>query len=375
MSHWWKRFKPNQSTLPAALIATAICGVALLVIWTPPRSPEADIDRYGEALSQTLGHANAGLMLNQDRIALAVIANEVANFDEVAGVVFYSAGNEIVALSGSTDPDSHFTAQATMDDTIAGYVTVVLNKAAFAPPARPWDWLLSIAVLIGAPFVSLGILQLSARGNRSLPIVSVPEPAPPAMQSSFVLGINLYNQLGLSRAQREQAVEDALTMAREVCAIHHGFALPIDDKGVLMLFDRGMVDAGQAVCASFLMLTLLEEFETEGAFRCHLSETECPGAPGELTDLPLEAIEETTDINRLMMLAALARPSTLLVEEIVCEHLEADERAWTEAYDHPLLVDLDAEGQTYWIAALPERQSQLIESQATVILGFNQASA
>ena len=91
-----------------------------------------------------------------------------------------------------------------MDDTIAGYVTVVLNKDAFTPPARPWDWLMSIAVLIGAPFLSLGILQLSARGNRSLPIVSVPEPAPPAMQSSFVLGINLYNQLGLSRAQRDQ---------------------------------------------------------------------------------------------------------------------------------------------------------------------------
>ncbi len=375
MSSWWKRFKPNQSTLPAALIATVFCGVSLLILWTPPQSPSQDIDRYGNALVRTLAHANAGLLLNQDRIALALVASQVAAFDEVAGVVFYSASNDIIALSGSTDPETHFIGTAALDDTMTGHVTLSINEAAFAPPPRPLAWLASILVLIVTPFLSLGILQLSARGNRSLPIVSVPEPRPPERQQSFCLTVNLHNQLSLSRSQREQAIADALMMAQEVSAIHHGFALPARGKGVMLLFDRNAVNAGQAVCAAFLLMTLLDEFETEGSFRCFLSELACPGAPGELTELSLTDIAEDAEVDQLMTLAALAKPQALLTDDAVYGDFTAEEQSWAGAFDHPLLDDMEAPVATYSVEALPDQQAQLVVNQARVILGFNQASA
>ena len=95
--------RPNQSTLPAAILATAFCGISLLLIWTAPLSSDREITRYGEALSETLAHSSAGLLLHQERIELAVFANQISQYPEVAGVIFYSASNEIIVLSGNTD--------------------------------------------------------------------------------------------------------------------------------------------------------------------------------------------------------------------------------------------------------------------------------
>ena len=164
-------------------------------------------------------------------------------------------------------------------------------------------------------------------------------------------------------------------MAQEVSAIHHGFALTARGKGVMLLFDRNAVNAGQAVCAAFLLMTLLDEFETDGAFRCFLSELACPGAPGELTELSLADIAEDAEVDQLMTLAALAKPQALLTDDAVFGDLSEDEKTWADAFDHPLLDDMEVPGATYSVEALPDQQAQLVVNQARVILGFNQASA
>ena len=76
-------------------------------------------------------------------------------------------------MSGSQDSASRYTATATIDDTITGYVTIHLNSAAFRP-ATPWlHWLASVITVLVVPWLTVLLMQLSARGNRSLPIVSV----------------------------------------------------------------------------------------------------------------------------------------------------------------------------------------------------------
>ena len=370
-----RKFRPNQSTLPAAILATAFCGISLLLIWTAPLSADREITRYGEALSETLAHSSAGLLLHQERIELAVVANQISQYQEVAGVIFYSASNEIIVLSGNTDTGLHFIAPATLDDTITGYVSVVLNKTAFAVPTRFGAWLLSLLVLGLSPFLSLGILQLSATGNRSLPIVSVPEAAPPEEQSSFALTLNLYNQLALDKDSRQTAITDALNMAHEACAIHPGIAVEIPERGALILFDQKTVTGGQAICASFLLQRLLAEFETPGKFRCYLTEVTCQGSPGELVQLELSDIEADTDIDMLITLAALARPDTVLLSESVYSKLNNEEKVWSRLYSHPLIDDVSASDHTYLVSSLPEEQARLVDSQANLILGFNQASA
>jgi len=367
---WWKRFKPNQATLPTALLATAICGLGLLLLWTRSDATDTAMQRYGDALSQTLAHANAGRLLHQDRIELALIASQINRFDEVAGVVFYNATNEIVALSGSTERGEHFTASATLDDTITGYVSVVVENQAFAPEPKTLTWLLTLIILAATPFVTLGLLQLSARGNRSLPIVSVPDPATTTPQPSFALAVNLHNQLALSRSQRHNAVADAMSMAQEVCAIHPGIAVEVPERGVILLFDQAGVDAGNAVCAAFLAARLLQEFETEGEFRFYLDITDSPGAPGELQQLSYQQLEEDTNIDNLMTLAALARANTVLIASTVHAALAEYEQNWAQRFTHPLLEDIAADTDTYCIPELPDQQSELVDNQAKLILGF-----
>lgn len=374
-SSWWKKFRPNQSTLPAAILATLFCGVGLLLIWTQPLKTDREMARYGEALSETLAHSSAGLLLHQERIDLAVVANQISQYREVAGVIFYSANNEIIVLSGTTESSSHFIAPATLDDTITGYVSVVLNEAAFAAPARIGAWLLSLLILAISPFLSLGILQLSARGNRSLPIVSVPEPVVAEAQPSFALTLNLYNQLALDKDSRQSAITDALNMAYEACAIHQGIAVEIPERGAMILFDQKSVSGGQAICASFLIQRLLHEFETPGKFRCYLTEIDCPGCPAELNQLNLEDLEEHADIDMLITLAALAKPDTVLLSEAVYSKLSNEEKVWSRLFNHPLIEDVDASDHTYLVSELPAEQAKLVDSQATLILGFNQVSA
>jgi hypothetical protein len=374
LSLWWKRFKPNQSTLPAAALASAFCCASLLFIWVPEHSTAKSMERYGHALARTLAHSNAGLLLHQDRIELAVIANHVVRYDEVAGIVFYGINNEIIALSGSIDNAPHYPADATLDDSATGSVGVVLNPTAFAPPMPLGSWLLTMLVLTVAPFLSLGLLQLSARGNRSLPIVSVPEPKK-ELQKSYCLTINLHNQLALAKDQRIVAVNDALNMAQEVCAMHQGIAVEVAERGVVMLFDQHVVNAGHAISASFLMQRLLADFETDGSFRCYLNQTECPGSPTDMDIMSLEVLQNQTDIDELMTLAALAKAHTVLLSEAVYSALSELEKTWARVFSHPLLEDVNDAAHTYSVAELPAQQAQLVESQAMLILGFTQASA
>lgn len=368
---WLKRLKPNHSTLPAALLATAFCGVSLLLIWTAPTSSQSEMTRYGKALTQTLADSNAGLMLRAEHIQLAVIANMVHRYPEVSGVIFYSPNQNIIAVSGNTQTPLKFTAAATLDDTISGYVSIFLAAETFAKPTPVGRWLLTLATLLFSPFLSLGILQISSRGNRSLPIVSVPDPIATKPQPSFALTLNLHNQMALPLELRTSAIEDAMTMALEVCAIYDGMAVALQEKGIMVLLDMRSVSAEQAIYAAFLLQRLLTDFETHGEFRCYLNTLQCPGSPAELALLSVDSLEQTADINSLLTLATLAKAPVVLIDELIYTQIEEATKTWATEFQHPLLEDLGAVRPIYAIHNLPAEQADTVSSQAKLILGFN----
>jgi len=371
---WWKRYRPSKSTLPTALLATLLCSGGMLAVWVPANTTDLEIARYGETLARTLASTSAGHLLHKDRIELAVIANNTTAYTEVSGLIFYNTNNEIIAMSGSSETGEHFPAPATLGDTITGYVSVVLNSQAFEPASQLWRWLATFMLLFIAPAATVVILQISTRGNRSLPIVSVPEAKAFEPQQSFFLTVNLHNQFALNAQARQQAVEDALSMAREVCAIHHGIAVEAPSKGVLLMLDRRSVSAAQAVCASMLMQRLLEQFETVGRFRCYLSEVASPDSPVEINTFGFAELSEIVDIDTHMTLAALSKSHTVLLAEVVYKGLANNEQAWAEPFTHPLLDDLDGAESLYLVKELPAQQQQLVDSQGTLILDFNQAA-
>ncbi len=371
---WWKRYKPNQSTLPAAAVATLLATATLLWLWLPTHSVSDEMDRFGTAMARTLAQTSVGYLIDRDRIGLTVIANELIGQPEVDAVVFYNTSDEILAMAGATAPGHHYTAPAALNEVITGYVSVHLAPAAFERGPHVFRWLGTLLVCLLAPGLALAVLQLSARGNRSLPIVSVPEPTPQTPQLSFCLVVNLHNQIALDREQQNQALTDAVIMAEEVCAIHHGITKTVKGRGLVVLFDQQSVDAAAAICAAMLLQRLLREFETDGVFRCYLCEVEAPGSPADMPSLAIEDIKGL-DLEDSLTLAALTREDATLISSAVYAQLGDDEQAWARPHAHPLLK-ARAAGETpelfYLVETLPDQQDALIDSQCLLILGFNQ---
>ncbi|MFT7654514.1 MAG: hypothetical protein ACI9UU_003634 [Candidatus Azotimanducaceae bacterium] len=354
--------------MPAAL-ATCLCVVMLLLLWVPERTPTAIMNQYGESLTTAIAQSTGGQLLHQERIELAVIATDIAAYPEVSGVVFYDQGHEILAMAGNQVMNDHFTAHAAIDDTITGYVSITLSTDAFTAPT-PWlSWLGSLFVLIGVPFLTVGTLQLTMKGNRSLPIVSVPDNPEGAEQDAFCLIINLHNALALGKQGSTNALGDGLTMAQEVCALHPGFSTIANSRGVLVLFDKVTVSASQAICAGSLLLELLEEYETLGEFRGYLDRCQVPRSPAELTSIDLSDLDDDFDLEHLLIMAALARPRALLISDVVQKALQTSQSHWAVPFHHPMLD----EGQVvHCVSELPEQQARLVAGQKTVILGFSE---
>lgn len=357
----------------AAVISAALAGVALLWIWSNPNDPAREMDRYGTSMATALADTSAGYLLNADPINLAVIAQHLTSYEEVAGVVFFDVQNRIVALNGVTDSTARFSAAATMNDTMTGSVSLFLDREAFRTPMYWTQWLMSLLAFVFAPAITMGLITLSTRGNRSLPIISVPEPAPPKPQRAFLLIVNLHNQLALSRTAQKQALDDAMTMAHEVCALYQGIALPLHQRGIALVLDASHISCVQAVFASFLMQALMRSYETDGDFRCCLTTTTCPDNPAEITSLSIDEFNAHTDFDVLLPIAALARFDTALISEDVYGDL-GDMQRLAQPFVHPILEDLSASEVLYIIEALPSQQAQLVSGQAEVILGFSQAS-
>jgi hypothetical protein len=346
----------------------------MLAIWSHPNDPAREMERYGTGMATALADTSAGHLLHADAINLAVIAQHLTGYAEISGVVFFDIKNNIVGLHGSTDSPARYSAAATLDDTMTGSVSIYLNRDAFQAPLYVSNWALSAIALAGAPFLTLGILGLSSRGRRSLPIVSVPEPTPPAPEQAYLLVANLHNQLALSRHAQSQALDDALAMAHEVCALYQGIPVVIPSRGVALVLNATNVGAQQAVYAAFLMQALLASYETEGKFRCYLTTTMCPGNPAEVEALTLDDLREHVDFDALLPIAALAKAGTALFSEDVYTALN-DMGARADLFEHPIVEDLKPGQPLYTIAALPPAQAQLVSDQAELILGFSLATA
>lgn len=369
----WTRFSPSKATIPVALLTAVLCTAGMLAVWVHNPQPDVEMNRFGNALAQTVAASSAGHLLHKDRLEMAVVAQDTLELAEVGGVIFFNPNNEIVAVSGASDAGRHFTAPATLDDTITGYVTVVMIDEAFTPVSGWWRWLVSVVVLLGAPAAAIATFQLTARGNRSIPIVSVPDPMLHE-QPSYCVAINLYNQLALDKKQISQTVGDALEMAKEVCAVYPGIAVELPNRGVLMFMDKSAVAGSDAVAGAFLALKLLTEYETAGQFRSFVCVRKCPGAPADLAELKVNQLPDDTDIEGLLTMAALAKPETVLLDRDVFHDLDPMVQVEASVFEHPLLDDM-TDGDTYQIGHLPEKTSSHVEGQAQLILGFNQASA
>ena len=143
-------------------------------------------------------------------------------------------------------------------------------------------------------------------------IVSVPaEPAQDPARLSAHGQIAPSAELEPARTNT-QAIDDALIMGREVCALYPGLAVSLKERGLTLLISKAETSSLNAIYTSLLLQRLLREYETQGEFRCLLSTAISPSDPAEATYIQADALESMTDVEQNLTLASLAKANTAL---------------------------------------------------------------
>ncbi len=87
--------------------------------------------------------------------------------------------------------------------------------------------------------------------------------------------------------------------------------------------------------------------------------------------MDLQQLSNFDDLENNLTLASLAKANTLLVDQLVFDGLNENEKTWARPFNHPILEDLAPATSIFNIPELPEQEASLIRDQATLILGFS----
>ena len=179
-----------------------------------------------------MAYSSKDFVIEKNAINLTLLGKEVTKAKEVDRVVFYDTDNKILGLVGHSAAGPHYTEQIIVDGTLVGYVTVSLNQKAFEKLPIV-ELILYSSLVIFAVILSFYLILKGTKNVRtSIPIVSVPKKKD---VPAFCLFINVHNHLSLANAAKEIAIEEALAMASEVCAMYPGAYSKLPEAGILVL--------------------------------------------------------------------------------------------------------------------------------------------
>ena len=347
----------------ALLIATVMVG-GLAAIWVDRGEAEVHAQSLGVNLASTLAVQGTEAMLQPDPLHLAVLTNRLSALPLVTRARFLDANREPIADSGAVAEGKHLeiTEPISIGGVTTGYASVTIDKSAFAREATAQQVAATLLLVLLCPVLAMVLAEFRARPRQPVPIVEMPEPAAPEKRPVWFATINLYNQLAFENEQRKAVLQSALSQCAHVAHLYEGEARAVTGIGIIVEFSRVEDAAFKAVCASFLLLRVLEATEPEGEFRIALHQL----AEASASDPSYEVLADAT------LLAALARENTLLATPDFVATLNQPERLKHEPLTHPMLEDVElVDRECTSITGLSTRARVLIEQQSAVVLGYS----
>ena len=129
--------KANAVTLGAVVGYLIAVGIAFLSVGVldAERSASA-MSRYGSTVAEDLAYHAVEPLLRRDRIQLGLLTNRVAARPEVLQIAIRTADERLFVVAGRAAPETAptYSRPVTVEDTVAGDVTVALNPESFPPP-------------------------------------------------------------------------------------------------------------------------------------------------------------------------------------------------------------------------------------------------
>ena len=306
------------SFLVAALIAVGLTSRAVV------DHAGARMDRFGGTLAETTAQLGLPSVLQQDRIALGNLVNRVVAFDEVIGCSIYTVDGRTLAFAGregNTPGIRHYTAPVAVEDTLAGYARVVLDRDRFMP--GPADLAVAAWPVMPAALIVAGVVVLlRRRAAREKP---PPGTAAGTAQARFVLVANLFNHGSLREMRKKTVLAQALEQALRVADALGGRARTLPGARILIGFeDRPDADRAFEVIAAAVAFGQSLETPSSGGyaapppsfrFGLHLGE-DAEGA----------GAAESAHVSDAVLLSALAPDGRLAISQDVFERIERPER-------------------------------------------------
>jgi hypothetical protein len=369
---WILRVKQVRRDLLLALVVSALVSGALLRLHGHDSAMEADNQALGESLAAGLAGLAVEPLTNRDRIALGVLANRLVALDQISGITIYTVDDEMMAISGDSQRGYPVTQAITQDNSVVGYVRIMLISNPTSDDAGYTGLGLAITLLLPLLVVSLWQMPWQRLRLPAAPVDApntVPEAPPPPPVAHGLLALNLFNQLTLKPEIREQELAHAQAVAESVADLYAANVSLLPGTGLLLSFD-GSADPErpfQVLCAAFLLARLLADAESHGQYRLGLHTVTLPANNQAPTDL--------AEIQDAALLSAVARPKTLAVSDALFASIEQPDRVMAEPMRNPLLNQLESTEPKAWlVAGLDDLYQQQLDGQVRE-LGYSSAPA
>ncbi len=348
LTSWLLRVKQTRRSLVLGLAISITVTAGLGVAWLSEGDDKQRIQPFGSALAAGLATLAVEPLRERDQIHLGVLANRVAELAEVTGVSIYTVNNEMLAVSGDIRKGLAFTQPIVQAGSIVGYVRIQLTPApVFGENASNSLLAVSALIVLLVPLALFGLSEVRLPRKSHTPASSdIPE-APVGLDEPvvphYLLVLNLFNQLSLSREQRERELAHASFFADEIAGIYYARVCELSGTGLLLEFDD-TADAErpfQVICAAFALAQLLHEADSWGEYRLGLHMIELPRSHSPARDVP--------EVADTALLSALARESTLAMSAELYDRIGEFARFDSQPMSNPLLTELESTAPAAWL--------------------------
>lgn len=305
------------------------------------------MSRYGNTVAEDLAYDAVDPLLRRDRIQLGLLTNRLASRPEVRHIAIRTADERLFVVAGraTTETAPTYSRPVTVEDTVAGDVTVTLNRGSFAPPIaevlnQSWQFVLAglaVTVFLFHFASRLGSSRTTASGSGP-----VARGVPP---KAFVVVANL----PLRSAEREPLLARGEAIGRRIANLYAGHSAALPGSGIALAFPvSGSSDrCFEVLCAALLLRRLLSGNGAPG-----IDADGDDDAPADVSDGPPSAFRYGIDfseagasiqggvvkpsaVSDVLLLASLAGAGELVLGRAAYETLDRPERVEIEQLRNP----------------------------------------
>lgn len=385
-------------------------------------------DGLGNALARQTAIMVTELVLANDLISLNVLLNELTRDDPISQAAVLSVDDQVIAIAGDSGPGetgriNRYVAPIALQDSVAGYVRIHVDRDALAGPADRRDWMMLASLVlvlslsisatllfyrhyVGLPLQSLTVgLRELRRGkawycafgerrddvgrairayNRLLPeqehAASEHASRDTAASTALVLRINNHDWLEqhLSPEDATHVFQRCRQWLEQIATLYNGHILESEGEEFLLQFGHPARDEEQvfhALCSALVFMRLCERIpqclptkppcsvEIKAGVHCTANPEHAAG----------EAVEGRNPFALAGRLAEASPVDSLLLSTRTLKQARGSERFRFEAYSRLRLQDEEGDVETCLLlgpATVGSRR--LIEQQAERLMNAPQ---